>query len=336
LLDEVDLALKDRRRIVVEADDEAALHLQPRPLDAPHIRHEIATAVLALVALRQARLLRRFDPDEDLVEARRHHPRHEGVIVGEVDRGLGVEGKTALPLAPPDQRGQQFLPQVPLVADKVVVDEEDPSPPARLPEAVQLREDPFGGFHPRPMAEHRGDAAEIAVEGAAARILHAHRGVGAMIDQGPPRKRRLRQLGQTTRGVEMPGASPREVFEEGRESRLRLVEHEVIDLGKAIRLDREERSAGDDRLAGRPTARDQLHRGVPLRDHRAHEHDLRPRQILFPERAHVDIHQSRLPILREHPRDRQEAERRQRGALADELHGMLETPERVGKSWIQQ
>ena len=76
-LDEVDLPLEDGRRVAVEAQDEAALHLQPGALDALDVRHQVAAHVLLLVALGQAVLLGRLDADEDAVKPRLDHQLHQ-------------------------------------------------------------------------------------------------------------------------------------------------------------------------------------------------------------------------------------------------------------------
>jgi len=71
LLDKINLALKDGRRVVVKTDDESALHFQSRPLDAFHVGNQIAALVLALVAFGKARFFRSLDADKNLIERRR-------------------------------------------------------------------------------------------------------------------------------------------------------------------------------------------------------------------------------------------------------------------------
>ena len=58
LLDELDLPRKCRGRVAVEPDNEPALNLQTRALDALHVGDQVALLVLALGALCQARFLR--------------------------------------------------------------------------------------------------------------------------------------------------------------------------------------------------------------------------------------------------------------------------------------
>ena len=101
-------------------------------------------------------------------------------------------------------------------------------------------------------------------------------------------------------------------------------------------LEREQRSARHHGLARRPAACDQGACGIPLGNHRADEHDLGPGQIPLTQLPHVYIHQPLHPGLRQHRGHGQQAQRRQRGALVDELQGMLETPERVRKLGVHQ
>ena len=82
--------------IVVEADDESALHLQAGPLDALHVFDQVAVPVLDLAALGQAVLVRGFDADEDLVEPGLDHQVHQRLVIGQVDGGLGEEQVSGL------------------------------------------------------------------------------------------------------------------------------------------------------------------------------------------------------------------------------------------------
>ena len=68
-LDEIYLPLEDGGPIVIETDDESALHLEPRTLDSFHVFDKVPVPVLDLTALGQAVLVRGFDADEDFVES---------------------------------------------------------------------------------------------------------------------------------------------------------------------------------------------------------------------------------------------------------------------------
>src|SRR5512135_2390376 len=63
-LNEIDLALEDRRRIVIKTDNKAALHVKAGALDALHISDQIALHILLLAAFGQAGIVRGLDADE--------------------------------------------------------------------------------------------------------------------------------------------------------------------------------------------------------------------------------------------------------------------------------
>ena len=107
-------------------------------MDAFHVGNQIAALVLALVAFGKARFFRSLDADKNLIERRRDHRAHELLVIGKVDRRLGIEPETAFASVPADERRKQFLAQRALVADEIVVDEEHRAAPAPLPQAVQL------------------------------------------------------------------------------------------------------------------------------------------------------------------------------------------------------
>ena len=137
-LDEVDLLPKDRRRVVVEAHDEAALNLQPRALNPLHILDHVPLEVLLLAALGQAAVIRRLDADEDRVEPRVAHQLQQLGVVCQVDRDLGVERHPGLAAAPRDQRRQEILLQDPFVPDEVIIHKEDALAPAQIVQPIQL------------------------------------------------------------------------------------------------------------------------------------------------------------------------------------------------------
>ena len=186
------------------------------------------------------------------------------------------------------------------------------------------------------MAEHRRDAAKVAVKRAAARVLHAHRCVAPQLHQLPERSRSLAQVREFRGRVDVPRDAAREVVQKPGQCGLGFVEHEMVDVREPGLLDGEQRSACHDRLAGGAAARDELRRRVALRDHCADQHDVRPREILLPERTHVHINQAFLPFRGEHRGDGEEAQRGQRGAFADEFQGVLETPECVRELRVEQ
>ena len=138
-LDEIDLLLEDRGGVAVEADDEAALHLQAGALEPLDAFDQVAVAVLDLAAFRQAGLVRRFDADEDRVEARlRPSGRSSSASSARLMETSVLNGMPILPSRHSDQRRQDLGLQDLLVADEVVVDEEDVTAPAHGVQAVQF------------------------------------------------------------------------------------------------------------------------------------------------------------------------------------------------------
>ena len=103
----------------------------------------------------------------------------------------------------------------------------------------------------------------------------------------------------------------------------------MVNFGKLLVAQGEQRPARHDRLARGAATRDQFVRRVLLGDHPADEHDIRPGQVLFAQLPHVDIHEPLRPILRQHRGHGQQTQGRQRSFLADEFQRVLETPERV-------
>ena len=83
--------------------------------------------VLELLGLAERLLVGALDADEGGDEVGLDHQLHQLGVVGQVDRGLGEEGqRIALPLLPGDHLAEHLLDRL-LVADQVVVDDEDDS-----------------------------------------------------------------------------------------------------------------------------------------------------------------------------------------------------------------
>jgi len=67
-LDNINLPLEYRARIVIEFHNKTYLHLQPRPLDAFYRFDQITVFILLFIAFSQAFLIRRFDPDKNCIK----------------------------------------------------------------------------------------------------------------------------------------------------------------------------------------------------------------------------------------------------------------------------
>ena len=131
-----------------------------------------------------------------------------------------LKGDAALALPPLDQRGQQLGLEVALVADEVVVHEEDRRRASRAGTGrpARRRSAPAVLMRGR-WPEQRGDVAEVAVVRAAARELDAHRGVAPEVRQLPARRRGLAEVGELAGRVDAPRAArSRSAQERGRAS----------------------------------------------------------------------------------------------------------------------
>ena len=104
----------------------------------------------------------RLDSDEDAPESRPLHGRHERGVLGDVERGLRVElegpAVALLPLLDAREDGADGL----LVADEVVIDEEDASAEARRVDRVELRVHLLRRLGSRDTPEDHDDVAELA------------------------------------------------------------------------------------------------------------------------------------------------------------------------------
>ena len=184
-------------------------------LDLPDVRDQVAVLVLALAALGEALLVRRLDAHEHLVEPGPDHELHQLLVVGKVDRHLGIEleGMLAL-LHPGDDGGQHLLLELPLVPDEVVVHDEDAAAPAPEVQRLELGNDLRRALGPRhPAVEHR-DVAEVAVKGAAAGILDVHGGVVLHVQEVEARQRRLAEVRPERGGIHALRFALRQVGEE--------------------------------------------------------------------------------------------------------------------------
>src|SRR5207302_8604776 len=126
---------------------------------------------------------RSLDPEEDGGESRLHHRLDQRRKRRQVDTRLGVELEGTAVFALPARDLGQELGRLAPVADEVVVDDEDRSAPTELVERVELAQHLRRALHPRVAAVELDDVAELALEGAAARGLHAHRRVPRPLEQ---------------------------------------------------------------------------------------------------------------------------------------------------------
>jgi len=233
--------------------------------------------------------------------------------------------------SPSDECGQKVPLELPAVADEVVVHEEDPAAPPGVVERVEFGEHLGGRLETGTVAEEGRDVAELAVERAAPRVLDARRGVPPQVGEFPQGRGRVAEVGELIGRVEPLRPAAGQVGEEPGQGHLGLVEHEMVHLRERLVLGREERAAGDHLHARLLAAGDDAPGGLTLDDHRADEGVVGPGQVAVPKFRDVEIGQPLAPFFGQHGRDREESERRQRGALVDKLQRVLETPESVGE-----
>ena len=193
LLDELAIwASKIGLVVVVETHDHAAPDLHAGVLDAVDLLEQRAARadVLELLGLAERLLVGALDADEDGDEVGLDHQLHQLGVVGQVDRRLGEEGQRVAVLAPARRSTSRRtgLDRL-LVADQVVVDDEDDraSLGARIASSSAMT--CADGLDPRAAAEGDDDVAELALERAAARELEAAEGVVPHLEQVEPRRR---------------------------------------------------------------------------------------------------------------------------------------------------
>ena len=107
-LDEIDLPLEDGLGVAVEADNKAPMDLQSGTLDDSDILNKIPVLVLELMAFRKTAFIRGFDPDKHGIESGPDHHVQQLGVVRQIDGRFRVKDTPLFPLAPLDQRRQQF------------------------------------------------------------------------------------------------------------------------------------------------------------------------------------------------------------------------------------
>src|SRR5262245_24158616 len=183
LPNKLNLPLKDVIRIVVESDDEARHHFHTVALYLSDGVEKVAPRVLPLLSLLEARLDRGLDAEKDAAEARAPHSVKQFIVLGEIHAGFGNKRERApVTLRPLGQDREQPL-DVALVADKVIVNDENRPAPADPKERVQLSQHLLIALRAGGAAIDLDDVAELALEGTAARVLDRHRAVASEVGE---------------------------------------------------------------------------------------------------------------------------------------------------------
>jgi hypothetical protein len=139
--------------------------------DPVHARQHVSRDVLVLLRLLEGLRGRAFDADEDHPEPRGGHALHQGRVLGQVERGLGVELEGPAVLALPALNVGEKVAHGLLLSDEVVFDEEDHPPESGGANRLQFAHDLLGILGARIAAEQPRDVAEFAEKGAAPREL---------------------------------------------------------------------------------------------------------------------------------------------------------------------
>src|SRR6266404_8840059 len=133
--------------------------------------------VLLFLRLLERRLHRRFNANEYVAETRAPHHLQQVVVVCKIHARLRREReRVAMSFGPVDQIWEQTF-DVALVTDKVIINDEDYPVPTGSEECVQLSDHLLVTLGARNATVNLNDVAELAVEGAAARILQRHKAI---------------------------------------------------------------------------------------------------------------------------------------------------------------
>src|SRR5262249_21220727 len=145
--------------------------------------------------------------------------------------GFGNERERApVTLRPVGQGREQSL-DVALVANKVIVNDENRPAPADPQQRVQLGQRLLIALRAGDAAIDLDDVAELALKGTAARVLDRHRAVASEVCNMKVRYGRRGERRPLGGLVDAFRDAALEVANELRQGRLRLAEEDVIDLG---------------------------------------------------------------------------------------------------------
>ena len=167
------------------------------------------------------------------------------------------------------------------IADEVVVDDEG-RPEADGAEFLELGQELLRLLHPGLAAEDHDDVAELALERAAAGILHGGRGVAVDLEQVEAGLRHRRHVGGPLLLVALPGRpAPGDVLQELRPGGLRLADEAgVAQAREELLVHRHERPAHDGEDLHLLELEEDLPHPLLLHDHPGDADDVVARQGL--------------------------------------------------------
>ena len=226
--------------------------------------------------------------------------------------------------APDGDRPQQLFGEL-LVADEVVIDEED------LRRAQTMAFFDFGhdlrnALHPRAPAVDDDDVAELAVERAAARELDRHRVVLIDLDEIEPRRRRGGEVGLVGGTVFRLVGAACEIGEELRPRLLRLVDEQHVGLAaQLLRAERRVGTADDDEAPAAAELGDDLEHPFSVDDVAGHADDVGLEVEV--DVLDVLVTQYDLVVAWRHPRHRRHREVRKYAAFSEAREDTIVGPE---------
>ena len=241
-------------------------------------------------------------------------------------------------LALPARDLREELRRLAPVPDEVVVDDEDRSAPAQLVERVELAQHLRRGLHPRVAAVELDDVAELALERAPARGLHAHRGVARPVEQiesGWKSARQVRLL-VVRRGEEVRAGSALQRRHQRVEAPFRLAHEHVVGVREFVGARADRRTARHGAHTAAPGALDHFVHRLLVHEHAGDQRRVRPAPVGLAQRSDVEIGDPQLPMLGKKSGESGETERRMRRGFADDADGVLETPVRLWREGLHQ
>src|SRR5207244_13023523 len=111
----------------------------------------------------------RLDADKNLSESSRSHLLQQLIVVSEIYAGFGGKREGILVAGRPFGQHRHQQPNVFLVSDKIVINDEDLATPADPQQLVQLADDLLIALRPRYPAVNLYDVAEFTIEWTAPR-----------------------------------------------------------------------------------------------------------------------------------------------------------------------
>ena len=227
---------------------------------------------------------------------------------------------------------RQQLHCLPLVADEVVVDQEDRASPAQPVQQVELLHDLVRRLGPGYLTVELDDVAELAVERAPTRELHAHRVVAVHLDEVEARNRRSGHIRFPPLPIDGLGGAVRQIAHKFGKDFLGLVQHEVAHSVDLVVKCGGMRSSGNHRNSGTVAPLDDLLQRNSLNDHGGSEHHVGPLQIRILQGSHVHVHDAEVVVRWKHRGDGEQSKRRKGRLHSHDVQRKIRAP--VGRGLL--